>query len=746
MKCFGSTLIILFFAISVVSAQNYIWAQSAGNIKSDKCICVRTDSLGFIYAAGYFSHDIDLGTNAVNVQAIGLPTSKEVWLAKFDSTGYCYWGIAGGRYYDDRILGMDVDAAGNTVVAGTFWQGASGFDLNGYIIAAGNGNGSADQGFVAKINTNGVVQWGYLVRSDNGDDQAMDVAIDHLGNIYTCGFITGNDLIADGVTLTTNTTTGNYEQPYWLTKQDASGAFLWGKTFGNLPWDTSYGFNGKYEERDIACCVDENGNPYVIGGFDHTRDFGTVNLTTYGSYDGFIISYDGSGNFRYAKNYGSRKQDWANGVCSDGKGSIYITGEHRDSLFYDGQFMTKNYDGRDVFVLKINASDGSPVWGARAGRDQGGERGNDIVADSNCNVYVTGDIHDNAKFGDNIILGPNITKQAFVARISPDGKWKWANVGGGPDSNDRSNAIALGVNGQIYTGGFMRTPGTFGSTTLTTFGKADIWIARTHDSAFNKAYGFDLDKPENRAFCLGGSTEMDIPKNDYIDFSPKDGAYFNADSTKIIFVPNTTTTYSVFGYSGDLCRDYDTVTFTIAVYPFAVAEFMINPQTVEIEEPNFTLTNQSQGAINYKWYYNGAEISSTIDYHYEADELGEYCFTLVAISEHGCNDTIMHCGNVIKVERVSLIFPNAFSPNGDNINELFKPIITLEGINKIADYKLIIVNRWGQTVFESNDANSGWDGILSGDKAPIGTYFYSASYKNPEGNNVSLRGDLTLIR
>ncbi len=174
MKSIFTILLLTIISFRSAQAQNYIWSLSSGSTKSDKCITVRADSLGFIYAAGYFSYDINLGTNAVNVQAIGLPSSKEVWLAKFDSTGFCYWGIAGGRYYDDRILGMDVDPAGNTVVAGTFWQGTSGFDLNGYIIGAGNGNGSADQGFVAKINTNGVVQWGYLV----GDDQAMDVAID----------------------------------------------------------------------------------------------------------------------------------------------------------------------------------------------------------------------------------------------------------------------------------------------------------------------------------------------------------------------------------------------------------------------------------------------------------------------------------------------------------------------------------------------------------------------------------------
>jgi hypothetical protein len=69
-----------------IQAQKYDWAFSAGNSKSDKCITMRTDSLGFIYAAGYFGNNIDLGTNQLNLLYTNNATSKEVWLAKFDST------------------------------------------------------------------------------------------------------------------------------------------------------------------------------------------------------------------------------------------------------------------------------------------------------------------------------------------------------------------------------------------------------------------------------------------------------------------------------------------------------------------------------------------------------------------------------------------------------------------------------------------------------------------------------------
>ena len=738
------TLTIISSAFSL-QAQKYEWAFSAGNNKSDKCITMRTDALGYVYAAGYFGNNIDLGINQLNLQFTNNNSSKEVWLAKFDSTGFCYWAISGGRYFDDRILGMDVDPAGNCVVTGTYWHGNSGFDFNGYIIGAGGGNGSADQGFVAKVNTNGVVQWGHVIRSNQGDDQGMDVAIDRSGNVYTCGFMVGNDLYGGQTQLVSNTTTGSYEQPYWVTKQDAAGNFLWAKTFGNLPYDSSY---GKYVERDIACCVDEDDNIYITGGFDHTRVFGGTSLTSTGHYDCFLISYDGSGAFRYAKNFGSRKKDWCNGICSDNKGSIYLTGEHRDSIYYDNQFMAKNYDGRDVFVLKINAVDGSPVWGARAGRDVGGERGNDIVADTNCNVYVAGDINNNAKFGDNIVLAPNLTKQSFVARITPDGKWKWAITGGGPDDRDRANAIALGVNGQIYTGGFMRSASVYGSSTLNYNASSDLWIARVHDSSFNKSYGFDLKKPDNREFCFGGSTTaMDIPTNDFFDYTPKTGVSINSGNTELTFAPDTTTTYSVYGYRGEICRDYDTVTFTVVVHPYPVAAFAVTPKEVVIKDPNFQLINQSQGATQYEWYFNNGLLSTNTDENFTGDSVGNYCFTLVAKESFGCADTTENCGKIYKINDVDLIFPNAFSPNNDGKNEIFKPFVINKGTSIVNEYRFIVFDRWGQKVFETNDVNIGWQGtITGGEPASMGTYFYSASYKKPNGSVANVRGDVNLIR
>jgi len=81
-----------------------------------------------------------------------------------------------------------------------------------------------------------------------------------------------------------------------------------------------------------------------------------------------------------------------------------------------------------------------------------------------------------------------------------------------------------------------------------------------------------------------------------------------------------------------------------------------------------------------------------------------------------------------------LFIPNAFTPNGDGLNDVFKPL----GTCTYSNYDLRIYNRWGQVVFRSNNPENGWQG----DSAPIGTYYYLLKYNE----SFSKKGDIVLIR
>jgi len=90
-------------------------------------------------------------------------------------------------------------------------------------------------------------------------------------------------------------------------------------------------------------------------------------------------------------------------------------------------------------------------------------------------------------------------------------------------------------------------------------------------------------------------------------------------------------------------------------------------------------------------------------------------------------------GDTIKVHTCpyTLWFPSAFSPNGDGLNDNFKPA----GIS-IAVFKMEIFNRWGAKVFETNNINEGWDGRINAAQAPAGTYTYRVDFEVAEADNT----------
>jgi gliding motility-associated-like protein len=115
-------------------------------------------------------------------------------------------------------------------------------------------------------------------------------------------------------------------------------------------------------------------------------------------------------------------------------------------------------------------------------------------------------------------------------------------------------------------------------------------------------------------------------------------------------------------------------------------------------------------------------------------------FTVRAFTPEGCEsfDDV-----TVKIYNGPDIYlPNAFTPNGDSRNDIFKG--TSVGIKQF-NY-LRIFNRWGQLVFTTNDYNKGWDGTVSGRSQPGGIYIVIASAIDFKGNEITKRQTVLLIR
>jgi gliding motility-associated-like protein len=89
----------------------------------------------------------------------------------------------------------------------------------------------------------------------------------------------------------------------------------------------------------------------------------------------------------------------------------------------------------------------------------------------------------------------------------------------------------------------------------------------------------------------------------------------------------------------------------------------------------------------------------------------------------------------------TLAIPNAFTPNGDGLNDFF--IIRSPYVDQFA---LRIYNRWGQEVFATNDINIGWDGTFAGKEQEVGTYLYFLDALGIEGEVFKRTGTITLAR
>ncbi len=114
-------------------------------------------------------------------------------------------------------------------------------------------------------------------------------------------------------------------------------------------------------------------------------------------------------------------------------------------------------------------------------------------------------------------------------------------------------------------------------------------------------------------------------------------------------------------------------------------------------------------------------------------------YSIEKIDDFGC--TINATVNVLEVCSSIVQFPNAFSPNEDGFNDVFRP----KG-RFIENYQLAIYDRWGKVIFESNDIEVGWDGFNKGVRAELGVYVWFITYTNSDGEAAVEQGNLTLVR
>ncbi len=154
----------------------------------------------------------------------------------------------------------------------------------------------------------------------------------------------------------------------------------------------------------------------------------------------------------------------------------------------------------------------------------------------------------------------------------------------------------------------------------------------------------------------------------------------------------------------------------------------------------------------YEWRFFENENSET-PFLVRYDENTEYTFNesgsfsvQLYISFVNGTDTVEYSQEspfTISISTSKLEIPNAFSPNGDGQNDVFK---VKEGHQSIVSFHGYIFNRWGKKIYDWTDINGGWDGTINGHDAKDGVYYVIIKARGADGRNYNLRRDVNLLR
>jgi len=238
-------------------------------------------------------------------------------------------------------------------------------------------------------------------------------------------------------------------------------------------WVEQAGGIGNDYGRSIT--IDSSGNSYITGYFYGTASFGSTTLTTTGSgaVDIFVAKLDSSGNWLWAKQAGGNNWDVGFGIATDSSGNSYVTGFFAESASFGSTTLTSS-GGEDIFVAKLDSS-GNWLWAKQAGGTSP-DYGWGIAIDSSGNSYVTGYFEGTASFGTTNLTSSGV-QDIFIAKLDSSGNWLWVKQAGG-NNWDVGFGIATDSSGNSYITGLFAEFASFGSTTLTSSGQDDIFVAK----------------------------------------------------------------------------------------------------------------------------------------------------------------------------------------------------------------------------------------------------------------------------
>ncbi len=392
------------------AAGDFLWAKKIGGTAKDEGLSISIGPSGDIYIIGVFSDtvDFDTGTGQSIQYATG---SYDIYIQKLDSNGNFLWVKTFGGASIDSGESLTVDDSGNVYATG-FFRGIIDFDPGVGIVNLDAVDAFGDI-FILKLNSNGDYVWVKHI-DGNYSEYGNSIAIDTSRNVYVTGTFSGTVDFDPSATGVESRTSVDFD--IFVLKLNALGNYVWVKQMG-----------GSGSESGASIAVNISGDIYTTGGFsspiiDFDPGVGTTNFSSQGWNDIFIQKLDSNGNFVWAKQMGSIEDDHGNAIALDESGSVYVTGNFKDSVDFNpnvGTDLLVSSGYQDIFIQKLD-SNGEFLWVHKIGGASSDE-GHAIAVDVDKSIYVTGGFMSNVDFDPGsgfTSLSANGSYDTYVLKLS----------------------------------------------------------------------------------------------------------------------------------------------------------------------------------------------------------------------------------------------------------------------------------------------------------------------------------------
>lgn len=723
---------------------------------------IACDTLGNIYMAGITWSNSGIATPGAYQTALnGVNFWPDLYLVKFHNDGTREWSTYFGNIVADEGGSVAVSKDGSRI----YLAGASkaSHPTNDTIATPGalfpslTAQWSQYTGFLTCFNASGQKQWGtYIADVLYVDCTVYDIAMDKSGHLLLTGYVAPRPGDTNSIV-----TPGAFQGIYsggvdaFVQKWDSMGNRIWGTYYGGNSMDLGYGIVcGENDEVYIAGVTLSttgplNGNWCIAspGSFQQSRP-------NPADFDNYLAKFSSTGQRSWGTYYGGTNPNGYDpvvghhgGTLAQRNGKIYMLYTTlTDSLATPCAYRETNpgiYNNGTSFDAHLAIFDTS--GNREYATYYGGlyiDFGLSVAIDSSkdgLNVYIAG-----TTYSPNGIASPNGFKSALQPQLSlqRDAFLTKFSIPVARSiivpcfSKDSVQIIAGDTLGSNY---LWNNNATGYSTWVKTTGTYIVHYQKpggcpTTDTFAVNIYPMPVLTTQKK--CIGqGEARVVVAEDNNNVYTYKwyrNGAVFaerqsgNGDELTGLNPGN----YAIQILAG-LCDT--TLSFTIEALPEVI--LTISNDTMVAAGNSIQLW--ATGANHYQWLPE-----KWLDNPRSATPLARpqdaIIYTVTGYNEYGCKATASVRINLNE----QLFIPNAFSPNGDGLNDEF--IIANLGYHRLTAFR--IYNRWGEEVYAVTDPAKGWNGNHKGKPADAGVYYYYISLFNAKEEEQVFKGELTLIR